>query len=161
MQRTDQEIFKRLADASRGILVPSPFGLMPLDPLLQSVLDNATVRMLLAPLPGNVRVADAPLESNTGRTRKRKAASSGKAPPPPPNFPRLPSTGKGTKGSGKGVRGPRMPLQLVGGRAMTSANEPICFGYNLGSCQAGDACRRKHVCTKCEGPHPASACPKK
>ena len=42
-----------------------------------------------------------------------------------------------------------------------SADVPVCIKYNKfgGDCQFGIGCRFRHVCRKCWGPHPQSACP--
>ena len=158
LQRADQEIFKKLADASRGVLVPSPYGLMPLDSLLPAALGSAAVRMLLAPLPAPAKGGLGGTTSQgavaTSGSRKRKATSSSSA----AAAPKAAAKSKGpSKGKGRG-RGP-MPALLSGGHAMTRSGEPICFAFNLQGCDAGDACRRKHVCAKCEGAHTFTNCP--
>ena len=154
LQRTDQEIFRRLADASRGALNPNPYGAMPLDPLVPAILDSATVRMLLAPLPSPQQPKQQQAAQQDRRTQKRT-----RSPSPPPKQPGS-STGKGSAKNPKKPRQAAFPKNLAGS-AVTKAGDAICFGYNSGACKFGAACRRKHVCTKCEGNHPYIQCPTK
>lgn len=156
LQRTDQEIFRRLADASRGILTPNPYGAMPLDALLPPVLDSATVRMLLAPLPAS---SSSKPQASTQADRK-----------PPPKRARSPSpssrpnrrqpSGKGSGKANKKVKPIALPKALAGS-VHTKSGDAICFGFNTGMCKFGASCTRKHVCTKCEGSHPYVSCPSK
>ena len=52
---------------------------------------------------------------------------------------------------GKGAAGPR--------HGKTPDGKEICYAYNKEGCQQGAKCHRAHVCTKCYGQHPATACP--
>ena len=66
------------------------------------------------------------------------------------------------KGKGKEARGPAMPKGLIGMHAKTDKGEPLCFGFNLGTCikcQPGSTCNKGlHVCCKCFGLHPQLDC---
>ena len=71
---------------------------------------------------------------------------------------------KPRKGNGKGAQktstgGPRVPKAIMdlGGHAMTPDGSECCYGYNLGKCNV-KGCKRKHVCCKCFGSHPITAC---
>ena len=63
------------------------------------------------------------------------------------------------KGKGKTKWEPRIPQQIrdQGGKASLPSGEPICFSYNIGSCDGamdGAKCTRgHHVCAKCFGNH--------
>ena len=74
--------------------------------------------------------------------------------------------GKGGKqGGGKGSSTAFVPKALSPGVGKLANGEPICFGFNLGTCSAsvapGGRCPRgHHVCTKigCQRAHRASEC---
>ena len=76
---------------------------------------------------------------------------------------------KGRKGAAEAAkekdrRGPRMPKELQGQRAARGDGEPICFGFNLETCQAvspGAKCSNGgHICCRpgCGKPHPFKQC---
>jgi hypothetical protein len=65
--------------------------------------------------------------------------------------------GKG-KGKGKG-KDTRRGANNGATHGKTPDGKEICFAYNKGGCKLGAKCHRVHVCTKCFGQHPATACP--
>lgn len=84
---------------------------------------------------------------------------------------RFTAKGNGPKGGGKGDgkgdrKGLRVPEALRPGQATLGDGRRICFGYNLGTCDAcpaGQQCARGlHLCTKigCQGAHRARDCPR-
>ena len=83
---------------------------------------------------------------------------------------KTPSSSKGKgKSKGKNKSSPKMPNVLVNGgcRATTKAGDPICYGFNLGTCTnkvtSGRCDRGYHVCAlpKCGKHHPFISCPNK
>ena len=61
----------------------------------------------------------------------------------------------------QGQNNQNMPFRTQGWQASNShSNRPVkkCFAYNKSFCKFGPRCRYAHICTKCEGMHPASKC---
>lgn len=167
LQRADQELFRRLAQATRSGLAPAGDKL-PLEDLLPSHMVQSGVQMLLLPLPaGSLRsqpAASSPEGDAAGRgsgpgKRKRAGATRNREEPKKPRG--------GDGGAPRKQTGPRMPKGLIGMCSVTPEGTPICYGWNLGTCKgtkAGEKCLRGlHVCClpKCFQPHSLADCPDK
>ena len=150
----DKKLFEELADETRRGVQTTAQG-RPLDLVFEKCMNRPEVMHLLQPLMG--KTSDAKQDekpSTTNRTSPYKPQSAAK--------------GKGkTKNKSKGS--PKMPNVLVNGgcRATTNAGDPICYGFNLGTCtnkvNSGRCDRGYHVCAlpKCGKHHPFINCPSK
>ena len=143
VQAADRECHVQLARLTRaGFSTPGP-GKLPLDDHLATVLQMASIRWILMPtrLAGKSAQPTAEDHESTGeetgprkrKKKKKKPVKQTDVPPPPP--------------PPEGLRGV-MPQGLRGGVLRTKANEPICYGYNLGtSAHVGAKCDKGlHVC---------------
>ena len=153
----DKKLFEVLADATRSGVQTTPKG-RPLDLAFDKAIDSTEVMHLLQPLMSKVEQKVEDKQLSPGANRRA-------SPYRPSNKGRGKSQSKG-KGKGLSVR---MPSVLVEGgcRATTNRNDPICFGYNLGTCtnsvSNGRCDRGFHVCAlpKCGKHHPYIQCPSK
>ena len=152
MLEADRKLFQELAENTRGG-VQLKEDKRPLDEIFVTCMNAPEVMHMLQPLvmKGNMGAKEAPTASSS----KQRSAP-------------YPSRGKGGKGQGKS-KGTRMPLQLLEGgcRPTTNQGDPICFGFNLGTCrnqvQKGRCEKGFHVCAlpRCGKHHPFSSCPAK
>ena len=163
-------------------------GKLPMDKAMVKALDSHDFKCCLTPLPGgrhgekgkkrsrsssssgsssaaarkskkkNKSKANNDLKSEVGRLRQELQVLKGGASS-------WPGAGGKAKGKGKGqFRDPPMPKALLPGKARNSNNEPLCFGYNLGTCKKcapGQKCDKGvHACTKlgCIDTHTAYEC---
>ncbi len=112
--------------------------------------NDVTVTYFMLPLPIPHAKADPDDKGNKKRSDAALKQNDNATPIKPPK--------KTPKGAGKGKykRDP-VPPGLKGMHSRTPKGEPICFGYNLGSCSSAD-CKRKHVCAVpgCYKQHPQS-----
>ena len=184
--RTDKEIFRRMAEETRGGIVADAMGSLPLEAALKKVLYEPGVQMFLLPMPATSpsaasssgvgggaaqQAAQAPAASRKAAKRARAEASrlaSEKA-----EAPHDQAAKRGDKGKGRGAAaarvGPRMPQALIGMAAMTDDNRPLCFNFNLAGCPStgvvvGQRCDRGwHLCCRpgCFQEHSLAQCPKK
>ena len=152
----DNKLFEELCDSTRSGVQVTATG-RPLDACFENCMNKAEVMHLLQPLPS--KSVDTSGAGKGGIVFER--------PSPYSEDPR--------KGKGKGKKGKqpfnntKMPLTLVQGgcRAKTNGGDPICFGYNLGTCSLpvnrGRCDKGFHVCAvpKCGKHHPFSQCPVK
>lgn len=163
LETADKHLFTRLAEITRTGIRKRPDGTLPMEDGIRLVLRETKFNCILMQLQSNKRPAphlgahgdDAPL-SKRAKKAVAKAAAASKA-----SLPGKGGTGKGAaaaaKGSGKGRKG--IPAALVGLNHRTAANEPICFGFALGTCSAaapGSKCPKGwHTCMKpgCELKH--------
>ena len=188
----DKEVFRKLAFECRNGLGPKPDGSLPADEHVRAILNEPRVAMLLAPLPAPASSgsqskrprSESPRDSGPSRRqRKRQRQAEGRSQRPSwdedysvdnlrPKAGKAKGKNKGgrpEKGAGKGAR---MPQELMGMRSTSRAGVPICYGFNMGSCQAaaaGQRCHRGlHICCKpncssgpggAEGHHPQRECP--
>ena len=157
VERTDREVFKRIAELTRSGLQGPLGGPLPFEVALDRVLLEAGVRMLLIPMQGAASVVkdaamvhptgtEAPVKKKTRNEKKRLAkvrkaegsAAAVKTPTPPPS---------------SRERDPRVPKSLSG-KSKTPSGEDICFSYNSEPGCSKPACTRKHVCMVCFKEHP-------
>ena len=153
----DKKLFEELADSTRSG-VQAKQGGRPLDKIFVTCMNKPEVVHLLQPLMGN--------KPNDLKSDDKKPSASASRPAPYPAS----SSGKGKgKNKSKGKSAARLPATLLEGgcRAVTNRGDPICFGYNLGTCNMavsnGRCDRGFHVCAlpKCGKHHPFLQCPMK
>ena len=142
-------------------------GRLPMEEAITKALASAELKWILMPLPRAASARGGPAGSSNDTqpngeqdrkkttkrdAKKRKAERLAEVIAENKRLkesaaPRNASTGTGTKN-----RVP-LPKQLVGTNARDENGEPICFGYNLGSCKAvapGERCAKGfHKCMKC------------
>ena len=147
----DKKLFEELCDATRAGVQVTAEG-RPLDKCFVECMNRSEVVHLLQLLPS--KHVDNVFQDKLVPDR-----------PSPYPVPGVKGKGKG-KTKGKGKDNAKMPWTLVqaGCRARTNAGDPICFGYNLGTCNLpvnrGRCDRGFHVCAvpKCGKHHPFSQC---
>ena len=150
----DKKLFEELCDATRAGVQVTAEG-RPLDNCFVDCMNRSEVVHLLQPLPS--KQTDGSVADKIFVERSS-----------PYSLPGGKGKGKG-KTKSKGKDSAKMPLTLVqaGCRARTNAGDPICFGFNLGTCNLtvnrGTCDRGFHVCAipKCGKHHPFSLCPAK
>ena len=172
VKAADKEIWRLLAKACcHGVRPASAVDALPVDLKVDEVLASMEVNLILIPVMSagaaqKRRHGGRDNESDDGenhtpvREHKRQKRQQQTPPPPSPH-----PQGGSSKGGSKGVTrqmGPPMPRELLGQKSQTKDGRRICYGYNLGTCKNdaknGGCDRGAHVCTKCEGKHPASGC---
>ena len=171
LQAADREVHVQLARLTRaGFETPGP-GKLPLDDHLAKVLEMPSIHWILMPVRVSKSAAleaedhessgvDAGTNRRKRQKKKKKKVKETETPgdvPPPPRAP----DGQPERKKLRGV----MPQGLRGGVPHTKAKEPICYGYNLGTCaHTGDRCDKGlHVCCTpgCESKdHTFLQCPK-
>ena len=149
----DKEVWKKLIQDN---VKPrrAPDGTKAVEGKMDEALKSYEVSFILMPLPN--RSAQKP-DNKPSPSNQRKPE--GKPSPGPKTF--VKSTINKSKGKGKGKSKwePRIPQQIreQGGKAALPSGEPICFSYNLSSCEGaadGARCTKgHHVCSKCFGNH--------
>ena len=154
VERTDREVFRRIAELTRGGLQGPLGGPLPFETALDRVLQEAGVRMLLIPMQASssalkevavvpTGAADAPkVKSRNQRKReaKLKKEKSSSLVKPVPAASLVP-------------RATKVPKSLSG-QSKTPAGDDICFSYNSEGGCSRPVCSRKHVCMKCFKEHP-------
>jgi hypothetical protein len=185
IQRTDREIFRRMAEETRSGLGLTIGGEYPLDPIVKRILAEPRIVALMMPLPSakstvagdsgaTKRSADVAelnrLREEVKRLKTRgQSSSSG-------------SQGGGPKGGSKGKKSDkkaqkfndkqsnRFPGELKGKKDLHGLidGKRICFDYNMKkSCHEttnANGCHKgHHICMRCGGNHPQhyEKCPKK
>ena len=160
VERADREVFRRIAELTRGGLQGLLGGALPFEVALDRVLAEAGVRMLLIPMQSSSSSAAKEVSVTTGATgqlespvkkgktrndrrrdKKVKKAEGAAAPVKP--APPAPDKAAWARGVPKNLKG----------SASTPDGKPICFGYNSDGCKNGKDCRREHVCMVCFGAH--------
>ena len=149
----DKKLFEELANETRHGLQATVNG-RPLDLVFEKCMNLPEVMHLLQPLMG---------KSSESRSDDKPAPSR-----PAPYKPQSAAKGKG-KSKTKSKGSPKMPHVLLNGgcRATTNGGDPICYGFNLGTCSnkvtSGRCDRGFHVCAlpKCGKHHPFISCPSK
>ena len=145
--RADRQAFVRLGELFTGSLKQGAAPGKALDPYIAQLENDVTVTYFMLPLPITHVKTDP--EDKSGKKRTDGVLKED----PPVKPPK-----KAQKGAGKGKhkRDP-VPPGLKGMHSRTPKGEPICFGYNLGTCSSSD-CKRKHVCAVpgCYRQHPQS-----
>lgn len=149
----DKKLFEELANETRHGVQATVTG-RPLDLVFEKCINLPEVMHLLQPLMG---------KSSESRLEDKPAPSR-----PSPYKPQSAAKGKG-KSKNKSKVSPKMPHVLLNGgcRATTNSGDPICYGFNLGTCSnkvnSGRCDRGFHVCAlpKCGKHHPFINCPSK
>lgn len=114
-----------------------------LDPSIRS-------RFLVTPL-----AISGPLQASMSGARSKGASSSSQAPPPASG-----TSGKGQQGKGtKSKTGGKKKQRPTTRNTHTPDGRAICFMFNKPGGRCDGPCRFVHVCQRCFGNHPASACP--
>ena len=144
LMAADQKLFMEMADRSRSGVQVTPAG-RPLDDIVNQCKILNEVTCLMQPMPA---AASKEMQSvKPGPYRETVFKGPGKS-----------------KGKGKNKTA-RMPADLVGCRSHTNSGQPICYGFNLGTCQEavkdGRCSKGFHICAvpKCGKHHPAKQCP--
>ena len=141
LQRADREAFRLLAAATSSGLDANPDGEFPAGKAMESVIQSASVRLMLVPLP-------------YAPAHRRQQPSS----PEQPSAKRARTSAK-ARGKPKPRPAPRLPAGLEGS-SRTPDGASICFAYNHGNCpNPNKGCPRgRHVCTKCFKDHSFQHC---
>ena len=144
LQRADREAFRLLAAATTAGLEATPDGEFPAGKVMESVVQSASVRLMLVPLP----YAPAPKRQNPF-ANKQPVAKRNRQPAKPRAKP-------------PARRPVRLPPGLEGS-SQTPDGAAICFTFNQGNCSAsGRGCPKgRHVCTRCFKDHSFQHCPSK
>ena len=138
--RADRQCFTK---AMREVtdFVRTPAGDLPLDAFFVDVLQHSEIAFHLLPMPAKGKGKGEKGKQDWGNQWRSQPYTTGK--------------GKGKqdpKGKGKGTGLWKMPAALKEhGSPVDDQNEPICYGYNLGTCTAavaaGGKCDKgRHVC---------------
>ena len=148
--RADRQAFVRLGELFTGSLKQGVGPGKALDAYIVQLETDVTVSYYMLPLPVTHVKTDVDDKGNKKRAEVTLKQNDDVPPIKPPK--------KTQKGAGKGKhRRDPLPPGLKGMHSRTPKDDPICFGYNLGTCSASD-CRRKHVCAipGCYKQHPQS-----
>ena len=146
--RADRQAFIRMSEMFTGSLKTPVRDGKPLDKYIEKMETDMTVTYFMLPVPTSS-------SSSTGdkgdKDKKRPEVPNTKGAPPPKKFQKGAS-----KGNTKGKNRDPVPQALKGMHSRTPQGEPICFGYNLGTCKQGSKCPRQHVCSVpgCYKAHP-------
>ncbi|CAE7727675.1 SLC24A2, partial [Symbiodinium necroappetens] len=126
LQLADRKLFQLLAEKTRSGVQATPSG-RPLDDVFEGTWMAPEVLHILQPMPRPAGNASQSKDTRPGPY----------TPPGVPSDNWVPSRkGKG-KGKGKTRASSRLPAGLEGCRSHTNAGEPICYGFNLKTCQEG------------------------
>ena len=140
----DQKLFIELADRTRSGIQSTVAG-RPLDDIIEVVMYLNEVTCMLQPLP---KAKEASVVRDSGGEPYARVKGGG-------------GKGKGKKGG----KASRMPSDLVGCRSHTNSGSPICYGFNLKTCneevKSGRCSKGFHICAvpRCGKHHPAVDCP--
>ena len=140
----DQKLFIELADRTR-LGIQSTVAGRPLDDIIEVVMYLNEVTCMLQPLP---KAKEASVVRDSGGEPYARVKGGG-------------GKGKGKKGG----KASRMPSDLVGCRSHTNSGSPICYGFNLKTCneevKSGRCSKGFHICAvpRCGKHHPAVDCP--
>ena len=152
--RADRQAFVRLSEQFKGSLKTFAGAGKPLDPFIERMDSDMTVTYFMLPIPVS-HGASTSSGDKVDKDKKRPDAPAGNKGQPGANKFQKGSSKGAQKGS-KGKRRDPVPQSLKGMHSRTPQGDPICFGYNLGSCKQGASCPRKHVCAVpgCYKSHP-------
>ena len=168
--RADVEIFRRMAELTRGGLEPNDRGELPTDRVIPGILLEQRVLMLLSPLPSGAAVAAGPATAGAAAD----AAAEPEVPRKPKPMPKTrvqPKAKPKAKPSSRPIdssdpKGKRtLPKGLVGG-SRNSKGEPYCFASNTQGkgcpdAAVGERCAKGwHCCMICGGNHAVYDCKK-
>eukprot|EP00971_Amphidinium_carterae_P286480 5687788-Amphidinium_carterae.1 len=159
LQRADKEAWRLVAEATAtsGLRVDAA-GELPAGEALRNVCTEATVRLLLMPLPLNAAAPQRSSQMSAASSSHQGAAQS----PPPKRRKKQQQQQQQQRQQTqeKSGTGTQLPPGLKGATA-TPDGARICFAYNLVKCtqqQAKGCTKGKHVCTQCFGTHPFALC---
>jgi hypothetical protein len=164
LMRLDRELWSSLAQRTRQGLTRPANGSNPLDAIFMPVFQEASVQLLLLPLPASSASGrppaaahdDSPV-SKRALKRQRQAEAKQRTEDAPSKRPRGADSGKPAPSA--------MPKGLEGMARSAPDGSNICFAFNLQGCDKakdGKRCRRGlHVCARpgCHGAHSLKACP--
>ena len=146
--QADKQSFIFMSERCRTGLTMNTMGVFPAEAALCAAALDAMVMAVLQPLQRRaqpMQVAKAVAKAKATISKPKAAKQKGK--------------GKGKQQEG---RGPPMPEALRGMKSKNVNGEPLCFGFNLGSCikcAPGSRCDKGfHECAKCLGPHSQMDC---
>lgn len=148
LKEADQQLFKKIAEATRGDLVMRADDSKPMEESLNRFMDSAEVQFALIPQQRIVKqVTQHSSTQNPSKWGGKPVKQNQKS---------------NAKGSAKGDG---QPFQLPEGcHQKNEEGKPICNGYNKGYCKfakPGKRCKRGlHICWKCFKSHPFSSCTK-
>ena len=141
--RADRQAFVRISEQFKGSLKSMTAAGYPLDPFLEKLDSDMTVTYFLLPTPSSHGAA-ATNADKTDKDKKRQEPPAGKGQFGTNKFHK--GNTKGAPKGGKNKNREPVPQALKGMHSRTPQGDPICFGYNLGTCRQGSSCSRKHVC---------------
>ena len=144
IQHADMELFKTLIKMTRNGIRPVA-GVAPIEAALEAIISLPEVRLHLQPLPcgsgSNKRKAENEDEDPAEEPKSKQSKENERLKRTIENLNGQIKNMKRAKGSGKGGKGKRghnaahstvrMPSELIGQNAMTSAGYPICFSFNM------------------------------
>ena len=135
----DRELHVRLAEATRAGFRNGPTGELPLDLPAKAILEGPELKWLLMPLPkrpvAKTHHGDAPGKTSQDAEPKRTKVE--------------PNKNKQEALRIKKLKRTPMPKKLVGCVPCNEDGQPICFGFNLGTCShSGDCPKGLHTCCK-------------
>ena len=135
----DRELHVRLAEATRAGFRNGPAGELPLDLPAKAILEGPELKWLLMPLPkrpvAKTHHGDAPGKTSQDAEPKRTKVE--------------PNKNKQEALRIKKLKRTPMPKKLVGCVPCNEDGQPICFGFNLGTCShSGDCPKGLHTCCK-------------
>ena len=145
--RADRQAFIRMSELFTGSLKAPTLAGKPLDPYIEKLESDMTVTYFMLPVPTGHTSASSDKQDKD----KKRPEAAGNSVNQPLKF------HKGSpKGKGKGKKRDPIPQSLKGMHSRTPQGEPICFGFNLGTCKQGSKCPRQHVCAVpgCYKAHP-------
>ena len=147
--RADRQAFLRMSETFTGTLKTPVLAGKPLDPYIEKLESDMTVTYFMLPVPTSSSAASVDKTDKGDKDKKRPEAPGTKG--APKKFQKGAS-----KGGNKGKKRDPIPQSLKGMHSRTPQGEPICFGYNLGTCKQGSKCPRQHVCAVpgCYKAHP-------
>ena len=151
--RADRQAFIRMSELFTGSLKGPVTAGKPLDPYIDRLESDMTVTYFMLPVPIGHGGSSG---DKADKDRKRPETPGNKNTQPPKKVPKGAS-----KGNSKGKKRDPIPQALKGMHSRTPQGNPICFGYNLGTCKQGSKCPRQHVCAVpgCYKDHPQTEHP--
>ena len=138
--RADRHSFIRLSETFTGTLKTPCVAGMPLDPLIRKFDTDMSITYYMLPIPSSSGSTSDKADKGD-KADKKRVESSPKQTAAPNKYQK-----GGGKGKTKGKKREPIPQSLKGMHSRTPQGDPICFGYNLGTCKLGSSCQRKHVC---------------
>ena len=150
--RADRQAFIRMSELFSGSLKTYVGAGKPLDQYVERMETDMTVTYFMLPIP----TAHGSSSSAATNDKVDKKRTETPTKPVQPNNKYQKGAAKGGQKGGKGKKRDPIPQALKGMHSRTPQGDPICFGYNLGTCKQGAKCPRQHVCAVpgCYKSHP-------